>query len=88
MVSLSLTDAMDPGHCCARTGIRVNSVFSSYRMVDNAFSQRIGDLAGPVLPTLTGLTMTVLVGNSIIPETICVPYVALFGGNAFSDKTS
>ena len=28
-------------------GVRVNSVFSSYRISDTDFSQRFGDIAGP-----------------------------------------
>ena len=71
-----------------RVGVRVNSVYSSYRMSANAFSQRFGDLAGPSLPTLTGLTFTVISVNSSRPETVRVPYIASFLGQPFTDGPS
>lgn len=64
------------------------SVFSSYRMVSNAFSQRFGDLAGPSIPTLRGLTYTLIVANGTTPEKVFVPYVANFVGTNFTDSAS
>ncbi|KAH7099199.1 hypothetical protein BKA62DRAFT_772734 [Auriculariales sp. MPI-PUGE-AT-0066] len=69
-------------------GVRVNSVYSSYRIVGSAWSQRFGYLAGPSLPTLNGLTFKVILVNATTPETIFVPYVAVFGGADFTDKAS
>ncbi|KAH7090052.1 hypothetical protein BKA62DRAFT_745520 [Auriculariales sp. MPI-PUGE-AT-0066] len=69
-------------------GVRVNSVYSSYRIVGSAWSQRFGYLAGPSLPTLNGLTFKVILVNATTPETIFVPYVAVYGGADFTDKAS
>lgn len=56
--------------------------------MSNAFSQRFGDLAGPGLPTLRGLTYTLIVANGTKPEKVFVPYVSNFVGASFTDKTS
>lgn len=69
-------------------GIRVNSVFSSYRVSGSAYSQRIGDLAGPLGVAQTRLKLKVLVQGARIPETIYVPYVASFTGVQFTDGSS
>lgn len=68
--------------------VRVNSVFSSYRIVDTDFSQRVGDLAGPPMPTLDNLTFSLIVVNGTEPETVTVPYLADFVGAPFTDKAS
>ncbi|KAH8112345.1 hypothetical protein DFH11DRAFT_1511719 [Phellopilus nigrolimitatus] len=68
--------------------VRVNSVFSSYRIVDTGFSQRVGDLAGPPMPTQDNLTFSLIVANGTDIETITVPYLAMFLSNPFSDRAS
>ena len=69
-------------------GVRVNSVFSSYRIVGTDFSQRVGDLAGPTVPTQTHLTMKLVVVNSTNEETVEIPFLANFLGQPFTDKAS
>lgn len=69
-------------------GVRVNSVISSYRIQGTNFSQRLGDLAGPELLTLTELTFKLIPANETEPETVTVPYVANFIGVPFTDRTS
>ena len=69
-------------------GVRVNSVFSSYRIVDTDFSQRVGDLAGPPIPTQNDLTFELITVNSTKSETVTVPYLASFIGVPFTDKDS
>ncbi|KAL0946153.1 hypothetical protein HGRIS_012416 [Hohenbuehelia grisea] len=69
-------------------GIRVNSAFSSYRISSNAFSQRIGDIAGPTGTVRESLTMTLIPVNSTRPETIKIPFLANFVGKPFTDKAS
>ncbi|KAF8500550.1 hypothetical protein BU17DRAFT_102522 [Hysterangium stoloniferum] len=70
-------------------GVRVNSVFSSYRLDGtNAFSQRIGDLAGPVFPDPESVTFTLIPVNSTKLETITIPYASDFIGVPFTDGPS
>ena len=69
-------------------GVRVNSVFSSYRIVGSSFSQRVGDLAGPTVPRQTHLTMRLIPVNSTQPETVSIPFLANFLGSPFTDKQS
>ncbi|PCH36916.1 hypothetical protein WOLCODRAFT_109384 [Wolfiporia cocos MD-104 SS10] len=69
-------------------GVRVNSAFSSYRIADNVFSQRVGDIAGPLFPNQDNLTMTVVLANASVPETVVVPYLAAFLGSPFTDAAS
>lgn len=69
-------------------GVRVNSVFSSYRISDTDFSQRVGDLAGPPIPTQTDLTFELITVNSTKAETVTVPFLASFFGVPFTDKDS
>lgn len=69
-------------------GVRVNSVISSYRIQGTDFSQRLGDLAGPELLTLTELTFKLIPVNETDPETVTVPYVADFIGVPFTDQAS
>ena len=66
-------------------GVRVNSVFSSYRISGNDFSQRFGDIAGPVFPDLQSLTMTLQLVNSTKSEKVTIPFVSSFGGVAFKN---
>lgn len=69
-------------------GVRVNSVWSSYRISDGNYSQRFGDLAGPPFPDLDTLTMEVFLANATEPETVVVPYLAAFSGADFTDAAS
>ena len=68
--------------------MRVNSVFSSYRIQGNALSQRLGDLAGPPLPDLDSLTMVVKIVGSNKPETVTIPYAMDYLGPPFTDGPS
>lgn len=70
-------------------GVRVNSVFSSYRLDDtNAYSQRLGDLAGPVFPDPNSVTFTLIPVNQTEPETVVIPYITTFLGASFTDGPS
>jgi hypothetical protein len=69
-------------------GVRVNSVFSSYRISSNAYSQRFGDLAGPTAVDKAGITFQLIPVNSTKVETVFVPYTASFVGSSFTDKNS
>jgi hypothetical protein len=69
-------------------GIRVNSVYTSYRISNNTYSQRLGDLAGRSVPILTGLTMKLITVNSTKAETVRVPYLANLLGKPFKDGPS
>ncbi|KAK7042445.1 TSPc domain-containing protein [Favolaschia claudopus] len=68
--------------------VRVNSVFSSYRLTGNAYSQRFGDFAGPTGVAQGSLTFQVILVNSTKPETVTVPYIANFLGAPFTDGPS
>ena len=68
--------------------VRVNSVFSSYRIVNTSFSQRFGDLAGPPIPTQQNLTFSLVLVNQTEPETVTVPFLANFIGTPFTDAQS
>ena len=69
-------------------GVRVNSVFSSYRISDTDFSQRFGDIAGPAFPDRDSLTMTLIPVGSTTPETVTIPYLANYLGANFTDQQS
>ncbi|KAH0578442.1 hypothetical protein H2248_003590 [Termitomyces sp. 'cryptogamus'] len=69
-------------------GVRVNSVFSSYRISGTDFSQRLGDLAGPMDVTQTSLTFNLIPVNSTVAETVTVPYLANYLGPPFIDSAS
>lgn len=69
-------------------GVRVNSVFSSYRIVNTDFSQRFGDIAGPAFPDKDFLEITLVPVNSTKSETVQVPYLADFIGSPFTDGPS
>jgi hypothetical protein len=69
-------------------GVRVNSVFTSYRISPNVFSQRLGDLAGPTFISQTSLTMKLRIVNSTGAENVEIPYLAGFMGSPFSDSAS
>lgn len=69
-------------------GVRVNSVFTSYRISGTAFSQRLGDLAGPEDVTHTSLTFTLIAAGSNTVETVAIPYLAMYSGSPFTDSAS
>ncbi|KAJ3795714.1 hypothetical protein GGU11DRAFT_210774 [Lentinula aff. detonsa] len=69
-------------------GVRVNSVFSSYRISGTDFSQRLGDLAGPTGVKQTSLEVKLITVNSTTEETVSIPYIAGFLGVAFTDQAS
>ena len=56
-------------------GVRVNSAFSSYRIV------------GPAFPELESLTMKLVPVNATKPETVTIPFLASYvGGVSFTNK--
>jgi hypothetical protein len=69
-------------------GVRVNSVFTSYRLVGSSFSQRFGDLAGRVFNPIESLTFSLKLVGATQPENVTVPFLHLFMGNSFSDQDS
>lgn len=69
-------------------GVRVNSVFTSYRISASAFSQRLGDLAGPLDVTNTALSVQLIAANSTKVETVSIPYLADYIGMPFTDGSS
>ncbi|KAF5323124.1 hypothetical protein D9611_009260 [Ephemerocybe angulata] len=69
-------------------GVRVNSVFTSYRISGGQFSQRLGDLAGPVDISTADLTFKILFPTTTEPEDVTIPYYANMIGTAFKDKVT
>jgi hypothetical protein len=69
-------------------GVRVNSVFTSYRLSGSSFSQRFGDLAGRVFNPIENLTFLLLPNGTAQPETVTIPFLDLYTGNDFSDRDS
>ncbi|KAJ8083189.1 hypothetical protein PM082_009058 [Marasmius tenuissimus] len=69
-------------------GVRVNSVFSSYRISNGDYSQRLGDLAGPTGVQRTSLKIKLIPLDTKAEETVTVPYLANFLGNPFTDMDS
>lgn len=69
-------------------GVRVNSVYTSYRVSGGDYSQRLGDLAAPIGVVRDSLKFKVILANTTEAEEIDVPYVAGFYGNAFTDGPS
>ncbi|KAH8823646.1 hypothetical protein DL96DRAFT_1468622 [Flagelloscypha sp. PMI_526] len=69
-------------------GIRVNSVYTSYRIAHGVYSQRLGDLAGPPGVERDSLKMTVVLDGSEEPEEIDIPYVGHFAGWPFTDSAT
>jgi hypothetical protein len=69
---------------------RVNSVVSSYQLPSGNFSQRLGDLASRSVLTQTSLTFSLIPVNSTsgTPETVDIPFVAIYGGQSFADGQS
>lgn len=71
-------------------GVRVNSVFSGYRLSGSSFSQKFGDLAGRVFNPIQNLTFKyVPVGaTQAEAETVTVPFLYVFTGSSFADRDS
>jgi len=69
-------------------GVRVNSVFTGYRLSGSSFSQRFGDLAGRVFNPIENLTFLLLPHGASHEETVTVPFLDVFMGNSFSDRDS
>lgn len=69
-------------------GVRVNSVFTSYRLLGASFSQRFGDLAGRSFSPIENLTFVLIPVGETEPETVTVPFLHVFMGNSFSDADS
>lgn len=68
--------------------MRVNSVFTSYRLSGADFSQRLGDLAGPTGVAQTSLTLRLIPVGSNRAETVKIPYLADYLGLPFTDGPS
>ena len=69
-------------------GIRVNSVFTGYRIVGSNWSQKFGLFASRQFPDQDYLTMEVIPVGSNAPEEIEVPFYASYLGSPFTDKAS
>jgi hypothetical protein len=70
--------------------VRVNSVVSGYHISGSSLSQRLGDHASELFLKQTSLNFSLIPEGSTTgtPEQVNVPFVALFGGNGFSDGPS
>ncbi|TFK19252.1 hypothetical protein FA15DRAFT_760162 [Coprinopsis marcescibilis] len=66
-------------------GVRVNLVYTSYRIAANTWSQRVGDLAGPIDATREDLPMRLIPIGATEPEDVRIPFYALFIGLPFTD---
>jgi len=69
-------------------GIRVNSLFTSYRIANSAWSQRFGLFAGRSFPDQDYLIMEAIPVGRDDPEEVQVPFLALYLGAPFKDKAS
>ncbi|KAH8986955.1 hypothetical protein EDB86DRAFT_2211251 [Lactarius hatsudake] len=69
-------------------GVRVNSVFTGYRLSGSSFSQKFGDLAGRVFNPIESLTFSLVPVGATQAETVTVPFLDVFTGNSFSDRDS
>ena len=68
--------------------VRVNSVFTSYRLSGSSFSQKFGDVAGRVFNPIENLTFTLVPVGATEAENVTVPFLDVFTGNSFSDRDS
>ncbi|KAF8712147.1 peptidase S41 family protein, partial [Rhizoctonia solani] len=68
--------------------IRVNSVFTNYRISNGTWSQRLGDFGGPVFPDKDSLTLCLIPANSTKTETVKFEYRATYLGAPFTDGPS
>ncbi|KAJ9106882.1 hypothetical protein QFC19_003012 [Naganishia cerealis] len=71
-------------------GIRQSMVYSSYRYVGGRWGQRIGDFAGPTVPTYPKyeIEVVLLPRGANASETLTVPYVSTLIGEDFTDQAS
>ena len=69
-------------------GIRVNSVFTGYRIVGSDWSQKFGIFAGRQFPDKDYLTMSVIPVGSQEAEELQVPFYARYLGAPFKGRTS
>jgi len=69
-------------------GIRVNSVFTGYRIVGSDWSQGFGLFAGRDFPDQDHLTMSVIPVGSQKAEKVQVPFYAGYFGAPFTDGAS
>ena len=69
-------------------GVRVNSVFTSYRLAGSSFSQKFGDLAGRLFDPIETLTFSLIPVGETQPENVTVPFLDVFMGASFSDQNS
>ena len=69
-------------------GIRVNSVFTGYRIVGSDWSQKLGIFAGRQFPDQDYLTMSVIPVGSQEAEEVHVPFYASYLGAPFTDRAS
>lgn len=69
-------------------GVRVNSVFTGYRLSGSSFSQKFGDLAGRVFNPIENLTFSLMTVGATQAEIVTVPFLDVFTGNSFSDRDS
>ena len=67
-------------------GIRVNSVFTSYRIIGSAWSQRFGLFASREFPDLDSLTIKIIPAGSKKAKDVKVPFYAAYDGQSFVDK--
>ncbi|KAG8754098.1 hypothetical protein FRC12_011314 [Ceratobasidium sp. 428] len=68
--------------------IRVNSVFTNYRISGGVWSQRLGDFAGPLFPDKDSVTLTLVPANSTKVETVTIDYRAAYLGAPFTNASS
>ncbi|KAI0317981.1 hypothetical protein OF83DRAFT_1057662 [Amylostereum chailletii] len=69
-------------------GVRINSVYSGYRLQGSSFSQKFGDFAGQLFSTTDNVTFVLIPANATTEETVTVPYLMVFMGDGFTDSES
>ena len=69
-------------------GVRVNSLFTGYLVVNSTWSQVFGLFADRQFPDKDHLTMKVIPVGSAKAEKIRVPFFAAYLGDKFADKAS
>ncbi|KAF8270072.1 hypothetical protein EI94DRAFT_1798564 [Lactarius quietus] len=68
--------------------VRVNSVYTGYRLLGSTFSQKFGDLAGRVFNPIEDLTFSLVPVGATEAENVTVPFLDVFTGYSFSDRDS
>ncbi|KAJ9122476.1 hypothetical protein QFC22_001903 [Naganishia vaughanmartiniae] len=71
-------------------GIRQSMAYASYRYIGGKWGQRIGDFAGPTVPTYTKheIEVTLIPRGAQESETVKFPYVSTLIGKTFTDQAS